>query len=95
MTFRWLVLPIAAAQVYVILGVSGGQQDGFPDHTKLDYKSGTDDEVQAIFLGRGLVRGYKAYLDVMEPDWRQYTPEPGQPLINSNVIASGCWHHAN
>jgi hypothetical protein len=31
----------------------------------------------------------------MEPNWRQYTPEPQQPLINCNVIPSGCWHHAN
>ena len=77
---------------YVAIGVSGGLQDGFPDHENLDYKP---DNVQAIFLGRALVRGYKAYLDVMEEDWRQYKSHPEQPLINSNVLASGCWHHAN
>jgi hypothetical protein len=80
---------------YIIVGVSGGLQAGFPDHNKIDYHPGEDDEVQGVFLGRALVRGYKSYLDVMEPDWRQYTPEPGQPLINSNVYPSGCHEHAN
>jgi hypothetical protein len=58
---------------YIVVGVSGGLQDGFPEHTRLDYHAGKLDEVQAIFLGRALVRGYKAYLDVMQPTWRQYT----------------------
>lgn len=82
-------------QEYIIVGVSGGLQGGFPDHKNLDYHPGQDDEVQAVFLGRALVRGYKSFLDVMEPDWRQYTPEPGQPLINCNVYPSGCYEHAN
>jgi len=80
---------------YIIVGVSGGLQVGFPNHNKIDYHPGEDDEVQGVFLGRALVRGYKSYLDVMEPDWRQYTPEPGQPLINCNVYPSGCHQHAN
>lgn len=82
-------------QEYIIVGVSGGLQAGFPDHKNLDYHPGEEDEVQAVFLGRALVRGYKSYLDVMETDWRQYTPEPGQPLINCNVYPSGCYEHAN
>jgi hypothetical protein len=80
---------------YMIVGVSGGLQGGFPEHVKLHYKSGEPQEVTAVFLGRALVRGYKAFLDVMQPDWRQYAPEPQQPLINCNVVPSGCWHHAN
>lgn len=82
-------------QEYIIVGVSGGLQAGFPDHENLDYHPGKEDEVQAVFLGRALVRGYKSYLDVMEPDWRQYTPEPRQPLINCNVYPSGCYEHSN
>lgn len=58
---------------YLVVGVSGGLQDGFPEHIRLDFHSGQRDEVQAIYLGRALVRGYKAYLDVMQPTWRQYT----------------------
>ena len=65
-------------------------------YAKVDYKPGQpDEEVKAIFVGRALVRGTKAYLDVMEPGWRQYTPEPQQPLINSVNMVSGCHEHAN
>jgi hypothetical protein len=81
---------------YVILGVSGGLQDGFPDHIKMDYHAGQHDEVQAILLGRALVRGVKSYLDVMQPGWRQYVPAGHeQPLINSVVFVTGCHEHAN
>ena len=102
---------------YMIIGVSGGLQDGFPERSKLNYVNNNVENVPAIFLGRGLVRGYKAYLDVMQPTWRQYV-DPDEDLeedydddgdkqqhqqrqqqlpvtINSNVIASGCYHHAN
>jgi hypothetical protein len=58
---------------YLVVGVSGGLQDGFPEHVRLDFHSGEPDESKAIFLGRALVRGYKAYLDVMQDGWRQYT----------------------
>jgi hypothetical protein len=82
------------AHEYIAVGVSGGLQDGFPDHEKMDFRR--DDEYwPAVFLGRALIRGYKSFLDVMEPNWRQYAPGPQQPLINCNVIPSGCWNHAN
>lgn len=82
---------------YVIVGVSGGLQEGFPEHVRLDYRYGEGDDVEvpAVFLGRALVRGYRSYLDVMEQDWRQYTAEPDRPLINCNVIPTGCYYHAN
>ncbi|GAX22173.1 hypothetical protein FisN_19Lh233 [Fistulifera solaris] len=83
------------AHEYLIVGVSGGLQDGFPERSKMDYHHGQDDAVPAVFLGKALVRGYKAFLDVMQPGWRQYIEEPGQPLINSNVFPSGCYEHAN
>lgn len=71
-------------------------REGFPERVRLDYNSGLEDEVPARFLGRGLVRGYRSYLDVMQKDWRQYTAEPDpNVLINCNVIATGCWNHAN
>jgi hypothetical protein len=76
---------------YVMVGVSGGLQEGFPDHFRLDYRK----EGPAVFVGRALVRGYRSYLDVMQPTWRQYVTEPRQPLINCNVIPTGCFHHAN
>lgn len=90
-----ILLSSVFAVEYMVIGVSGGLQDGFPDHVKTDYRSGEPDEVKAILLGRALVRGTKAYLDVMQPGWRQYTPEPDQPLINSVNLVSGCAEHAN
>lgn len=80
---------------YLIVGVSGGLQDGFPERPKMNYHDGLEDETKAVFVGKALVRGYKAFLDVMQPGWRQYIEEPAQPLINSNVFASGCYEHAN
>jgi hypothetical protein len=92
---------------YRAIAVSGGLQEGFPDHAKMDYypsekdrggggeNDGGEGVVKAVFVGRALIRGCKAYLDVMEPGWRQYTPEPDQPLINSVVMVTGCYEHAN
>jgi hypothetical protein len=93
---------------YRAIAVSGGLQTGFPDHAKMHYRgpprkslseSGEDEQdeevVRAVFVGRALVRGCKAYLDVMQPGWRQYSPEPQQPLINSVVLVTGCHEHAN
>jgi hypothetical protein len=86
---------VPTGRQYLFVGVSGGLQDGFPDHNKVDYHAGLEDEVRAIFIGRALVRGCKAFLDVMQDGWRQYTPDPDQPLINSVVMVSGCQEHAN
>jgi len=97
-------------RTYVLVGVSGGLQDGFPDHHKMDYyhqhgQQGGDNStttttaVKAIYIGRALVRGTKSYLDVMQPGWRQYVPrdDNDQPIvtINSVVLVSGCHHDAN
>ena len=66
---------------YHLVGVSGGLQDGFPERSKMDYVSldpnnnnsnNKMNTVPAVFVGKGLVRGFKAYLDVMEPNYRQY-----------------------
>jgi len=90
---------------YVFIGVSGGLQDGFPDHDKMDFHGSSSDGhaeeevVPAIYVGRALVRGTKSYLDVMQDGWRQYVPRDSsssaQPLINSVVMVSGCHEHAN
>jgi hypothetical protein len=73
---------------YNLIGVSGTLEDGFPLRPSLDYRgsgnsgrvngssadhSTTEEEhVPAIRIGRALVRGYKAYLDVKDPGWREY-----------------------
>jgi hypothetical protein len=79
------------AQSYMLLGVSGTLQEGFPLRPRLDYNASAapdnDDDnnnnncskgppyVPAVFIGRALVRGFKAYLDVKDPGWREYVPE--------------------
>ncbi|KAI2500997.1 hypothetical protein MHU86_13471 [Fragilaria crotonensis] len=98
-TFLLVTTTIADTTVkdrqYLLVGVSGGLQDGFTGRPKLNYNHGLEDESKAIYVGRGLVKGYKAFLDVMQSGWREYTLEPDQPIINSNVFASGCAEHAN
>lgn len=63
---------------YLLVGVSGGLQDGFPERSKMDYEhydeftNTTTTITPAIYIGKALIRGYKAYLDVMESGYRQY-----------------------
>lgn len=63
---------------YLLIGVSGGLQDGFPERSKMDYVQYDDVTnttitiTPAIFIGKALIRGYKAFLDVMESGYRQY-----------------------
>jgi hypothetical protein len=80
---------------YQLIGVSGGLQEGFPHHANLHY-SDPENQVynKAIFVGHGLVRGYKAYLDLMEEGWREYQTN-SNAVINPNVFATGCHEHAN
>ena len=63
---------------YLLVGVSGGLQDGFPERRKMDYEhydeltNTTTTITPAIYIGKALIRGYKAFLDVMESGYRQY-----------------------
>jgi hypothetical protein len=89
---------------YSLIGVSGTLQDGFPLRDRLDYTSpspstGTapgdkDEHVPAILIGKALVRGYKAYLDIKEPEWREFREDPPQ-VPNAVVMPTGCREHAN
>ncbi|CAM9100961.1 unnamed protein product, partial [Discosporangium mesarthrocarpum] len=80
---------------YLLVGVSGALQDGFPARPGLDYWHGLESEVKASLISSALVRGYKSYLDVKEKGWREYIAEPEHPYINPIVIPSGCDEHAN
>jgi hypothetical protein len=81
---------------YLLIGVSGTLQDGFPLRDRLDYTApGDKDEyVPAILIGKALVRGYKAYLDIKEPEWREFREDPPQ-VPNAVVMPTGCREHAN
>ena len=89
---------------YLLIGVSGTLQDGFPLRDRLDYTSpssstGTapddkDEYVPANLIGKALVRGFKAYLDIKEPEWREFREDPPQ-VPNAVVMPTGCREHAN
>jgi hypothetical protein len=66
--------------------------------------------VPAIFIGKALVRGFKAYLDVKDAGWREHVPmsekdngensdssfvPPPPQVPNAVVVATGCHEHAN
>ena len=69
-------------QTFALIGVSGTLQDGFELRNRLDYSAcaeetrascDDDDEttIPAKFVGKALVRGYKAYLDIKPKGWRE------------------------
>ena len=79
----------------MLVGVSGGLQDGFPERPKLNNNHGLEDKSKTIYVGKRLVKGNKAVLDVMQSGWRQYVDKRNQPLINNNIFPSGCAEHAD
>jgi hypothetical protein len=89
---------------YLLIGVSGTLQDGFPLRDRLDYTSPSpcndtapgdeNKHVPAILIGKALVRGFKAYLDIKEPEWREFREDPPQ-VPNAVVMPTGCHEHAN
>jgi hypothetical protein len=87
---------------YLLIGVSGTLQDSFSLRSRLDYTSPSpstapgdkDEHVPAILIGKALVRGFKAYLDIKEPGWREFREDPPQ-VPNAVVMPTGCREHAN
>lgn len=89
----------------------GPWKKDLPSDPILDYKpssnSGSNNHegrVNATFLGHALVRGYKSFLDIKQPDWREYVDDTLQDDNNDNmvfktvnpaVIPTGCDEHAN
>eukprot|EP00977_Amphora_coffeiformis_P017445 scaffold5684_cov169-Amphora_coffeaeformis.AAC.20 len=90
---------------FVLVGVSGTLQDGFELRNRLDYYEYDKDpgseefvtrSVPARLVGTALVRGYKAYLDIKPPGYREYKAEPYPPKVpNPVIIPTGCYHDAN
>ena len=82
--------------LYRILGVSGTLQNGFPLRPRLDWRdsnNATHIVAPAIFVGTGLVRGYKAYLDIKNVGSREYIPPCGPVTNVANADSSPCNHH--
>jgi hypothetical protein len=89
---------ICGATKFVIVAVSGTLEEGFALRPNLDFTTevveGTP-PVFAIFLGKALVRGVRAFLDIKDPNSREFVPLPAVNPINPGLVASGNDHDAN
>jgi len=62
-----------------------------------------DNVVPATFLGKVLVRGYKSFLDIKNPGWREYKDDDDNnnekneryKTVNPAAVPTGCDEHAN
>jgi hypothetical protein len=72
----------------IMVAVSGTLEEGFPLRPNLDYTSPTE-MVPAVFLGRALIRGLRAHLDMKDPASREYKAPPERNPVNPALIPSG------
>ena len=83
---------------FVIVAVSGTLEEGFALRPNLDFLSEVNEgnpAVLGIFLGHALVRGVRAFLDIKDPNSREFVAAPGLNPINPGLVASGNDHDAN
>lgn len=83
---------------FVIVAVSGTLEEGFALRPNLDFLTEVNEgnpPVLAIFLGKALVRGVKAYLDIKDANSREFVAAPGQNPINPGLVATGNDNDAN
>ena len=79
-----------------IVAVSGTLEEGFPLRPNLDFEPGTPNEVLSTFLGKALIRGLKANLDIKSSGWREFQPaDEGLNPVNPGMVATGIWNDAN
>lgn len=77
-----------------IVAVSGTLEEGFPLRRNLDFDE-DGESVKAVFLGKALIRGLKANLDIKSPGWREFQPEPAMNPVNPCMVATGDNNDAN
>jgi hypothetical protein len=83
---------------FVIVAVSGTLEEGFALRPNLDFLTEVNEgnpPVLAVFLGKALVRGVKAYLDIKNSNSREFIAPPGQNPINPSLVATGNDNDAN
>jgi hypothetical protein len=83
---------------FVIVAVSGTLEEGFALRPNLDFLDEVNEgnpPVHAIFLGRALVRGVKAYLDIKDSNSREFVAAPGKNPVNPGLVATGNDNDAN
>ncbi|MDB4976000.1 MAG: hypothetical protein JWN48_4341 [Myxococcaceae bacterium] len=79
---------------FVMVAVSGTLEEGFPLRPNLNYVSPTE-RVDAVFLGRALIRGLRAHLDMKDPDSREYKAAPALNPVNPALVPTGNDQDAN
>jgi hypothetical protein len=79
---------------FVIVAVSGTLEEGFPLRPNLDFITPTE-RVNAIFLGHALVRGLRAFLDIKDPNSREFREPPALNPVNPALVPSGNKFDAN
>ena len=80
-------IPLKDRQEYLLVGVSGGLQDRFPEQPKRNYNHGLENESKAIYyVGKRLVKGNKAFLDAMPSWWKQYVNKRHHPLSTATFF---------
>lgn len=79
---------------FAIVAVSGTLEEGFPLRKNLDFIEDSE-TVKAVFLGKALIRGLKAHLDIKSAGWREYRAEPAINPVNPAMIATGDRNDAN
>lgn len=83
---------------FAIVAVSGTLEEGFPLRPNLDFTTEVNEgnpPVLAIFLGKALVRGVKAFLDVKDSNSREFKPMGMLNPINPGLVATGNRKDAN
>ena len=83
---------------FVIVAVSGTLEEGFALRPNLDFLTEVNEgnpPVLAVFLGKALVRGVKAYLDIKNSNSREFVAPPGQNPVNPSLVATGNDNDAN
>jgi hypothetical protein len=73
---------------FVMVAVSGTLEEGFPLRPNLNYVSPTE-RVDAVFLGRALIRGLRAHLDMKDPASREYKAPPELNPVNPALVPTG------
>ncbi len=83
---------------FAIVAVSGTLEEGFPLRPNLDFTTEVKEgnaEVRAIFLGHALIRGVRAFLDMKDPNSREFKAPPDLNPVNPTLVASGNNNDAN
>ena len=73
---------------FVMVAVSGTLEEGFPLRPNLDFVTPLE-RVNAVFLGRALIRGLRAKLDMKDPASREYKTPPERAAVNPALIPTG------